>query len=397
MREAVILAAARTPVGRAKTGSLRDTRPEDLLAAVLAEVCNRTPGLNKKDVDDVVVGCAGPAGARGANLARTTALYAGMPDSVPGHTVSRACSSGLQAIAIGAQSIMCGFADAVIAGGVGSMSCMPMSGAHQSAHAGIVDNCPEVYTPMGLAAENIATQFNVDRRDMDRFAVGSHRKALEAIEKGRFRDEIVPVKARVYPLDPNDRSGPEEILFDTDECPGASLEELATLEPAFDPAGSVTARNSSPPGDGAAALLVASREMAQKLDIKPMAAFRCCAVAGAPPEISGIGPAIAVPKLLTISGMKIEDFGLVELDEASACQAVYCIRELGLNEEIVNVNGGTIALGHPVGGTGAVLAVTILYEMARRKVRYGLVAMSAEGGMGLATAFELEDQEGSRE
>ncbi len=394
MREAVIVAAARTPVGRAKTGSLRDTRPEDLLATVIAEVCNRTPDLNKKDVDDVVIGCAGPAGEHGVNMARVTALHAGMPDTVPGHTVSRACSSGLQAIAIGAQSVMCGFADVVIAGGVGSMSCMRIGGSNPSAHAGILEQRPEVYTSMGIAAENVAARFNVDRRDMDGFAVGSHRKALEAIDEGRFRDEIVPVKARVYPLDPTDRSGPEEILFDTDECPGASLEELAALEPAFDPSGSVTARNSSAPGDGAAAVVLASRESAQRLDIKPMATFRCYAAAGVPPEVTGTGPTVAVPKLTRVSGMDLEDFGLVELDEASACQAVHCIRQLGLNEEMVNVNGGAIALGRPLGSTGAMLAVTILHEMARRKVRYGLVTMSAEGGMGLAAAFELEDHEG---
>jgi acetyl-CoA acyltransferase len=394
MREAVILAAARTPVGRAKRGNLRDTPPEDLLATVIAEVCSRTPGLNGRNVDEIVAGYEGPPGERGVNVARATALYAGMPEAVPGHTVGRACSSGLQAIAIGAQSIMCGFADVVIAGGVGSMSCARIGGSNLSAHAGILDQHPEVYTPMGIAAENVAARFNVGRRDMDRFAVNSHRKALEAIDEGRFKDEIAPVETKVYPLDPSDRSGPEEIVFDTDECPGASLEELAALEPAFDPTGSVTARNSSPPGDGAAAVMLASRERAQKLGIKPKAAFRCYAAAGVAPEVAGIGPTVAVPKLLRVSGMQLEDFGLVELDEGSASQAICCVRELGLDEEIVNVNGGTIALGDPAGATGAMLTVTILYEMVRRKVRYGLVTMSAEGGMGVAAAFEIEDHEG---
>ena len=396
MREAVIVAAARTPVGRAKTGSLRDTGPEDLLATVIAAVCKRTPKLKKKDVDDVVIGCAGSVGEQGVNIARTAALYAGMPDSVPGQTVNEGCSSGLQAIAIGAQSVMCGFADVVIAGGVESMSHMSMTGARSSPHLGIMEKYPEIYAPMGIAAETVARRFDVSREDMDEYALGSHQKGLKALGEGRGKDEIVPVKTEAYPLDPKGRSEPEQIVLDTDECAeqDTSLEKLAALEPAFDLTGSVTVGNSSPPGDGAAVVMLMSREKAQKLGTKPMAAFRCYAAAGVPPGLTGIGPTAAVPKLLRISGMKLEDFGLVELDEAFASQAIHCIRELGLNEEIVNVNGGTIALGHPLGCTGAMLTVTILYEMARRKVRHGLVTMSAEGGMGVAGAFELEDHEG---
>ena len=396
MREAVVVAATRTAVGRAIKGSLRDTRPEDLLATVIAKVCNRTPRLKKKEVDDVVIGCAGPEGEQGMNIARVALLLAGLPDVVPGQTVNRFCSSGLQAIAIGAQSIMCGFADVVIAGGVESMSSVPMAGVKPSPHLGMVENHPEIYMPMGITAENVARRFKISRGDMDKFALRSHEKALKAIEEGKFKDEIVPVKTKVYPLDPKDRSGPKEIVFDTDECPrpGTNLEKLAALRPAFDPAGSVTAGNSSPLNDGAAAVMLMSREKAQKVGIKPVAAFRHFTAAGVPPDVMGIGPSAAVPKLLKMSGMKLEDFGLIELNEAFASQSIYCIRKLGMNEEIVNVNGGAIALGHPLGCTGAKLTTTILYEMARRKVRYGLVTMCIGGGMGAAGAFELEDHEG---
>jgi len=396
MREAVVVAAARTAVGRAKKGSLRDTRPEDLIATVIAELCNRTPGLKKKEIDDVVIGCAGPEGEQGMNIARVALLLAGLPDVVPGQTINRFCSSGLQAIAIGAQSIMCGFADVVIAGGVESMSSVPMTGVKPSPHLGMVENYPEIYTPMGITAENVARRFNISREDMDKFALKSHEKAIKAIKEGKFKDEIVPVKTKVYPLDPKDRSGPKEIVFDTDECPRAdtSLEKLAALKPAFDPTGSVTAGNSSPLNDGAAAVVLMSREKAQKLEIKPMAAFRGYTAAGVPPDVMGIGPTAAVPKLLKITGMKLDDFGLIELNEAFASQSLYCIRKLGLNEEILNVNGGAIALGHPLGCTGAKLTTTILYEMARRNVRYGLVTMCIGGGMGAAGAFELENHKG---
>lgn len=396
MREAVVVAATRTAVGRAKRGSLRDTRPEDLLATVISEACARTPGLKKGEIDDVVIGCATPEAEQGMNVARIVTLMAGLPDTVPAQSINRFCSSGLQAIVIGAESIMCGFADVVIAGGVESMSFLPMSGVKPSPHPGLVDNFPEIYMPMGITAENVARRFNVSREDMDTFALRSHQKALAAIKAGKFKDEIVPVKTKVHPLDPKDRSGPKEIVFSTDECPRAdtTLERLAALKPAFDPTGSVTAGNSSPVNDGAAAVMLMSRERAQKLGIRPMATFRYFAVAGVPPDIMGIGPAAAIPKLLKISGMKLEEFGLVELNEAFASQAIYCIRELGLNEEIVNVNGGAIALGHPLGATGAKLTATLLYEMARRNVRYGIVTMCIGGGMGAAGAFELENHKG---
>jgi acetyl-CoA acyltransferase len=396
MREAVVVAATRTAVGRAKRGSLRDTRPEDLLATVISEACARTPGLKKGEIDDVVIGCATPEAEQGMNVARIVTLMAGLPDTVPAQSINRFCSSGLQAIVIGAESIMCGFADVVIAGGVESMSFLPMSGVKPSPHPGLVDNFPEIYMPMGITAENVARRFNVRREDMDTFALRSHQKALAAIKAGKFKDEIVPVKTKVHPLDPKDRSGPKEIVFSTDECPRAdtTLERLAALKPAFDPTGSVTAGNSSPVNDGAAAVMLMSRERAQKLGIRPMATFRYFAVAGVPPDIMGIGPAAAIPKLLKISGMKLEEFGLVELNEAFASQAIYCIRELGLNEEIVNVNGGAIALGHPLGATGAKLTATLLYEMARRNVRYGIVTMCIGGGMGAAGAFELENHKG---
>lgn len=393
MREAVVVAATRTAVGRATKGSLRDTRPEDLLATVLVEVCKRTPGLQKKDVDDVVIGCAAPEGEQGMNMARVGLLLAGLPDVVSGQTINRFCSSGLQAIAIGAQSIMCGFTDVVICGGVECTSTVPMTGVKMSPHPGIVENTPEVYTPMGITAENVARRFKISREDMDKFALHSHQKAVKAIKEGKFKDEIVPVKTKVFPLDPKDRSGPREIVFDTDECPRAdtSLEKLASLKPAFDPTGSVTAGNSSPLNDGAAAVMLMSREKAQKVGVKPIGAFRCFVTAGVPPDVMGIGPSVAVPKLLKISGMKLEDFGLIEFNEAFASQAIYCMRKLGLNEEIFNVNGGAIALGHPLGATGAKLATSILYEMRRRKVRFGLVTMCVGGGMGAAGAFELEN------
>ena len=396
MREAVVVAATRTAVGRATKGSLRDTRPEDLLATVLAEVCKRTRGLQKKDVDDVVIGCSVPEGEQGMNIARMALLYGGLPDVVPGQTVNRACSSGLQAIAIGAQSIMCGFADVVIGGGVESTSTVPMTGVKMSPHPGIVENMPEVYTPMGITAENVARRFKITLEDMDKFALHSHEKAVKAIKEGKFKDEILPVKTKVYPLDPKDRSGPREIVFDTDECPRAdtSLEKLASLKPAFDPTGSVTAGNSSPMNDGAAAVMLMSREKAQKVGVKPMAAFRCFVTAGVPPDVMGIGPSAAVPKLLKVSGMKLEDFGLIEFNEAFASQAIYCISKLGMNEEILNVNGGAIALGHPLGATGAKLTTSVLYEMRRRNVRFGLVTMCIGGGMGAAGAFELENHEG---
>jgi acetyl-CoA acyltransferase len=248
---------------------------------------------------------------------------------------------------------------------------------------------------MRIAAENVARRFNISRQQMDEFALRSHQKALTALRDGKFKEEIVPVKTRLYPLDPTGRSAPEEIVFDTDECPepDVDLQRLAALEPTVDPTGSVTPGNSAPPGDGAAVVMLTSREKAQRLGVKPIAAFRYYAAVGVPPDVAGIGPTAAVPKLLRVSGMKLKDFGSIQIDETYASAAMHCIRELGLNEEVINVNGGTIALGHPLACTGAALAVTTLHDMRRRKVRYGLVTTSAEGGMGVATAFELEDQE----
>ena len=389
MKEAVVVSAVRTAVGKAPRGILKDTRPDDIAAMVIKEAFARVPGLKMEDVDDIVLGCAFPESDQGLNLGRVVAMRAGFPHTVPGQTVNRFCSSGLQAIATAAYEIMAGSTEVMIAGGVEFMSQVPIMGLTPSPNPYLVEHNPQAYTSMGLTAENVAEKFKISREDQDRFALSSHQKAAKAIKEGKFKEEVLPIPAKVREI----KDGTvvvKEVIFDTDEGVryDASLEGLATLKPVFKAKGTVTAGNSSQTSDGAAAVVLMSREKAGALKLKPMAVFRSFAVAGVPPEIMGVGPAYAVPKALKKAGLTTKDIGLVELNEAFASQSLYVIRELGLNPEIVNVNGGAIAVGHPLGCTGAKLTTGLLYEMKRRKVRFGLVTMCIGGGMGAAGIFE---------
>ncbi len=392
MREAVIVSAVRTAVGKAYRGALAYTRPDDLAAVALRGALRRVKGLDPKQVDDVVMGCAMPEGEQGMNVGRIASHLAGIPHEVPAFTINRFCSSGLQAIAIAAQQIMSGWADVVLAGGTESMSMVPMGGNKISPNPELVEVYPDIYIAMGRTAENVASRFGIKREDQDQFALESHQKAVAAIKEGRFKEEIVPVKAKRYVTRPDGRREVEEFDFDTDDGPrfDTSLEALAKLRPAFGLTGTVTAGNSSQMSDGAAAAVVMSREKAKELGVKPMAVLRSFAVGGVEPDIMGIGPVAAVPKALKLAGLKLEDIDLIELNEAFASQSLYVIRELGLDRSKVNVNGGAIALGHPLGCTGAKLTATILHEMARRSARYGLVTMCIGGGMGAAGVFERE-------
>jgi len=390
MKEAVVVSAVRTAVGKAPRGILKDTRPDDIAAIVIKEAMSRAPGLKMEEVDDFVLGCAFPESDQGLNLARVVAMRAGFPDTLPGQTVNRFCSSGLQAIATAAYEIMVGAAEVMIAGGVEFMSQVPIMGLTPSPNPYLVEHNPQIYTSMGLTAENVAEKFGITREEQDRFALLSHQKAAKAIKEGKFKEEIIPIPAKVKEIKEDGTVVVKEVIFDTDEGVryDATLEGMASLKSVFKAKGTVTAGNSSQTSDGAAALILMSREKAEALKLKPMVTFRSFAVAGVPPELMGIGPAYAVPKALKKAGLTIKDIGLVELNEAFASQAFYVIRELGLNLDIVNVNGGAIAMGHPLGCTGAKLTTTLLYEMKRRKVRYGLVAMCIGGGMGAAGIFE---------
>jgi len=390
MKEAVVVSAVRTAVGKAPRGILKDTRPDDIVAMVIKEALARVPGLKMEEVDDVVLGCAFPESDQGLNLARVVAMRAGFPHTVPGQTVNRFCSSGLQAIATAAYEIMVGGTEVMIAGGVEFMSQVPIMGLTPSPNPYLVEHNPQVYTSMGLTAENVAEKFKILREDQDRFALSSHQKAAKAIKDGKFKEEVLPIPAKVRETKEDGKVVVKEVIFDTDEGVryDASLEGLAALKPVFKAKGTVTAGNSSQTSDGAAALVLMSKEKAGALKLKPMAVFRSFAVAGVPPEIMGVGPAYAVPKALKKAGLTTKDIGLVELNEAFASQSLYVIRELGLNPEIVNVNGGAIAVGHPLGCTGAKLTTTLLYEMKRRNIHYGLVTMCIGGGMGAAGIFE---------
>ncbi|RUS47777.1 acetyl-CoA C-acyltransferase [Cohnella sp. AR92] len=391
MREAVIVTIGRTPVGKAKKGGLAQTRADDLGKAVLEGVMQRTPGLGKEDVEDVIIGCAMPEGEQGLNFARIMSLYAGFPNTVPALTVNRFCASGLQSIAFAAERILLGHADAVIAGGVESMSHVPMTGFKMSPNPAIVAAMPEVYIGMGHTAENVAARYGVSREEQDRFAMRSHEKAARAIAEDRFREEIIPVAAQW--TEENGRGGfaTKRFVFDKDEGVRAdtSLEALAKLKPSFKAGGSVTAGNSSQMSDGAAAAVVMSREKAESLGLKPLATFRSFALAGVEPEMMGIGPIKAIPKALRMAGIGLEDVKLFELNEAFASQCVAVIRELGLDEEKVNVNGGAIALGHPLGCTGSKLSATLIHELRRRGGGFGVVSMCIGGGMGAAGVFEV--------
>lgn len=390
MREAVIVAGARTAVGKAGKGSLRHVRPDEMAAAVVADLLRRVPEADPKQIEDVVLGCAFPEGEQGMNLARIVALRAGLPTDVPGMTVNRFCSSGLQTIAIAAEKIMCGFADIMIAGGVESMSMVPMGGYKPAPNPYLMDHLPETYMSMGHTAEEVAKRYHVTREDQDRFALASHQKATAAIRQGKFKDEIVPLKVKEQAFDGNGKLRVTERLFDTDEGvrPDTSLEALAKLRPVFHVNGTVTAGNSSQTSDGAAAVMLMSREKAEQLGVKPLAVFRGFMLGGVDPDVMGIGPVAAVPKLLEKTGVRLQDIDLIELNEAFASQSVAVIRELGLDPDKVNVNGGAIALGHPLGCSGAKLTVSILGELARRNQRYGIVTMCIGGGMGAAGLIE---------
>ncbi len=390
MKEAVIVSIVRTAIGRAPRGKLRSTRPEFMGATAVTEAINRAGGLDKAEIDDVILGCSFPEAEQGMNLGRIVALQAGLPDTVPGQTINRFCSSGLQSIAMAAERIMCGFADVIVAGGVESMSMVPLGGNKLAPSPQLAEDHIETYTPMGITAEFVAQRFNISREDQDQFGLRSHQKAAAATKEGRFKDEIVPLKIVEREVDADNKIVEKEKTFEVDEGirPDTSLEALSKLRPAFHAKGTVTAGNSSQTSDGAAATVVMSAEKAQTLGLKPIAVFRGFSVAGCPPEIMGIGPAVAIPKLMEQTGIKIENIDLVELNEAFASQALYCIRKLDLDKNNVNVNGGAIALGHPLGCTGTKLSATLLHEMSRRGSRYGVVSMCIGGGMGAAGLFE---------
>jgi acetyl-CoA acyltransferase len=385
MTEAVIVSGARTAVGRAKRGTLKDYRAEDMAKAVVEAAWERAGDLDKAMVDDIVFGCAFPEGSQGLNLARPVALYSGFPDSVPAMTVNRFCSSGLQTIAQSCERIIAGGADIIIAGGVESMSMVPMTGFRISPHPIIIRDLPEVYISMGQTAENVAEQFDVSREDMDEFAYNSHMKAAKAEDEGLFKDQIVPLDVTTVTLE-----GSTTVTFDKEELirRETTMEVLAKLRPAFTPDGLVTAGNSSPLSDGAAAVVVMSDKKAAELGLTPWMRFVGYSVAGVPPEIMGIAPMRAVPKALDRFGFKLEDFDLIELNEAFASQSLAVIRNLGLDMEKLNVNGGATALGHPLGCSGAKLTVQIMYEAKRRKSKYVMVTMCIGGGMGAAGIFE---------
>ena len=389
-REAVIVAARRTAVGKSKRGTTRNWRSDDMAAAVIkALMAEMGDALDPLEIDDVVLGCAMPEGPQGLNFARSTAILAGLPVEVPGMTVNRFCSSGLQTIAMAAERIIADGADVIIAGGAETMSLVPMTGFRISPNPWMAENAPEVYMGMGLTAEQVAMEYNVSRQDQDEFAYKSHMKAKAALENGVFKDEIVPLEIEEVTAGPN---GPvsKTILFDTDEHvrPGTTVEALSKLRPVFKQGGSVTAGNSSPLSDGAAAVIVMERKKAEALGLTPLVKFVGFNVGGVRPEIMGMGPVAAVPRLLKRTGIALDDIDLIELNEAFGAQSVAVIRELGLNEAITNVNGGAIALGHPLGCTGAKLTVQIINEMRRRKVKLGMVTMCIGGGMGAAGLFE---------
>jgi len=385
MNEAVIVAGLRTAVGKSPRGALRTTRPDDMAAEVIGALLKQTPGLDPEAIDDVILGCAAPEAEAGTNVARIAALRAGLPDAVPAVTVNRFCSSGSQTIAMAAERIMAGMAEQIIAGGTESMSLVRGNGRFRP-NPELIEHRPNVYLSMGLTAENVARKYNVSREEADAFSYASHQKAIAAQQAGKFADDgIVPLNVEIVEAD--DR---QKFVFDKDEGPRAdtSVEALAKLRPVFHAKGVVTAGNSSQTSDGAAAVVVMSRRRAKELSLKPLARFVSFAVGGVPPEIMGMGPVVAVPKALKLAGLKLEDIDLIELNEAFAAQALAVMRELGMDPDRVNVNGGAVALGHPLGASGAKLTVQLLGEMKRRGSRYGMVTMCVGGGQGAATIFE---------
>jgi|SaaInl7_200m_RNA_FD_contig_81_205425_length_4366_multi_5_in_0_out_0_3 acetyl-CoA acyltransferase len=386
----VIVAAARTPVGRAKRGSLTTVRPEDMAAAVIQELLERAQPLNPEEIDDVIIGCAFPEGEQGMNMSRLIGFRAGLPVSVPTETINRFCSSGMQSIAHAAMAIMAGQIEVAIAGGVESMSMVPMTGYKFAPNPHLAAHYPEAFTSMGLTAENVAEKYGVSREDQDKFALRSHTLANEAVSSGRFDEELVPLDVDVVESGGNGQSKTSSFTFGRDEGPRAdtTLEALARLRPVFKEGGTVTAGTSSQMSDGSAGVIIMSLAKAESLGLKPLARFVSFGVAGVPPEIMGIGPVEAIPKALKIAGMAQDDIQLIELNEAFSAQSLAVMRELRLSEEITNVNGGAIALGHPLGATGAKLTVQLLYEMKRRDLEVGLVSMCIGGGMGAAGIFK---------
>lgn len=387
VRQAVIVSAVRTAVGKAPRGTLSIVRPDEMAATVIRAAIDRAPGVAAADVDDVILGCAMPEGEQGLNVARIASLRAGVPNEASAATVNRFCSSGLQAIAQAAEHIMVGSADVAVAGGTESMSMVPMGGNKISPNPALVEHYPDVYLSTGLVAENHARESGIPRAEQDAFALRSHQRAVAAIEAGRFQSEIVPLT--VHTVGANG-AGRREFIFDTDEGPrrDTSAEALGKLRPAFHPAGTVTAGNSSQTSDGAAAVLVTSADYAAARGLTPLARFVAYATAGVAPELFGLGPVPAIKKVLKIAGLTLDQIDLIELNEAFAAQVLACTRQLPLDPDKLNVNGGAIALGHPLGCTGAKLTATLLHEMHRRQARYGLVTMCVGGGMGAAAIFE---------
>ena len=390
MREAVIVSIARTAVGKAPRGALRSTRPDDMAAAVIQEVLRRVPAVNGGDLEDVILGCAMPEAEQGNNVARVASLRSGLPVTCSAMTLNRFCSSGLEAIALAAQRILAGFAEIIIAGGTETMSMIPMGGYHFSPNPELMESYPDAYLSMGLTAENLAAKYHITREQQDAFALRSHQRAVAAIEQGKFRKEIVPLEITEVGIDGRSKPHKRELVFDKDEGPrrDTSMEALGKLSPAFHAHGTVTAGNASQMSDGAAVALLMSRERAAAMGIQPLARFVSYATAGCPPEEMGLGPVYAIPKALKLAGLELGHIDLVELNEAFAAQALAVIELAGLNEEETNVNGGAIALGHPLGCTGAKLTASLIGELKRRNARFGMVTMCVGGGMGAAGIFE---------
>lgn len=391
MKDAVIVTSLRTAVGKAPRGTLKDTRPDDMAGTVIKAAIERTPGLTAEMVEDVILGCAMPEAEQGMNVARQASWLAGIPKEASAVTINRFCSSGLQAIAFAAERIMAGWADCIVAGGTESMSLVPMGGHKIAPNPTLVENSPDYYLNMGLTAENLARKYSISREEADEFSLRSHQKAINAINEGKFKDEVVPLNVRTVELDSKGKRVVKESVFATDEGPRAdtSMEALAKLKPAFHARGTVTAGNSSQTSDGAAAAIVMSSQRAKEIGAMPIARLVAYATAGVEPDYMGIGPVAAVPKALKIAGLTLDQINLIELNEAFAAQALSVVKELGINQDKLNVNGGAVAMGHPLGCTGAKLTATILHEMQRRNARYGLVTMCVGGGMGAAGIFEL--------
>jgi acetyl-CoA acyltransferase len=391
MKEAVIISSLRTAVGKAPRGTLKDTRPDDMAGTVIKAAIERTPGLEASMIEDVILGCAMPEAEQGMNVARQASWLAGIPKEASAVTINRFCSSGLQAIAFAAERIMAGWADCIVAGGTETMSLIPMGGHKIVPNPTLVANHPDFYLNMGLTAENLAQKYSISRAEADEFSFRSHQKAIAAISEGKFKNEIVPLSVRTVELDSKGKRVVKETTFDTDEGPRAdtSMEALGKLRPAFHARGTVTAGNSSQMSDGAAASVVMSADRAREIGAKPIAKLIAYATAGVDPDYMGIGPVAAIPKALKMAGLTLDQIDLIELNEAFAAQALSVVKELGINQERLNVNGGAVAMGHPLGCTGAKLTATILHEMQRRNARFGMVTMCVGGGMGAAGIFEL--------